>query len=131
VLQAMREAGIQPGEDVMLMGHSQGGITAMALAADDAVRAEFDVTTVFTGGSPAGRFDLPDRTTVTQDLASDLAAEDRAGWRWRTTDTAFRRQRRRDGRPTCPADRPRVVPPSSRSRRTAPPGPRPWCSGSR
>lgn len=106
VLQAMRDAGIRPGEDVMLMGHSQGGITAMALAADDAVRAEFDVTTVFTGGSPVARFDLPegvravslehvqdpvprldsqsnpdlpDWTTVTRDLASELAAEDRAG----------------------------------------------------
>lgn len=106
VLQAMREAGIQPGQEVMLMGHSQGGITAMALAVDDAVRAEFDVTTVFTGGSPVARFDLPDGvravslehvqdpvprldsqsnpdlpdwTTVTRDVASELAVEDRAG----------------------------------------------------
>lgn len=64
VLLAMREAGIQRGEDVMLRGHGQSGIAAMALAVDDAVRAEFSVTTVFTGGSPVGRFELPDGVTA-------------------------------------------------------------------
>lgn len=106
VLAAMRSAGIPPGEQVMFTGHSQGGITAMALAADDAVRAEFDVAAVFTGGSPIGRFalpdgvavvalehlqdpvprldsesnpDLPDWTTVTRDLSAELAAQDEQG----------------------------------------------------
>jgi dienelactone hydrolase len=108
IVQAMREAGIGAGEEVMVMGHSQGGIAAMALANDDAVRAEFDVTTVFTGGSPVGRFelppgitavslehlqdpvprldsevnpDLPGWTTVTRDVGSELAAEDSEGRR--------------------------------------------------
>ena len=74
----------------MLMGHSQGGIAAMALATDDAVRAEFDITTVFTGGSPVGRFELPDGVTAislehVQDPVPRLDSQsnpDLPGWTW-------------------------------------------------
>lgn len=106
VLTAMRRAGIGADEEVMLAGHSQGGITAMALASDEAALEEFRVTTVFTGGSPIARFDLPDGvsvvalehlqdpvprtdteanpdlprwTTVTRDLSADLEEVDAAG----------------------------------------------------
>lgn len=64
VLTAMRRAGIAPDQEVMLTGHSQGGITAMAIASDEAALAEFRVITVFTGGSPIARFDLPDGVSV-------------------------------------------------------------------
>lgn len=64
VADAMRAAGIQPGEDVMLTGHSQGGITAASMASDPALRDEFDITSVVTGGSPIGGFDIPDDVSV-------------------------------------------------------------------
>lgn len=64
VREAMRQAGVGAGEQVMLMGHSQGGITAMSLASDPATLAEFNVTNVATAGSPVARFDVPDRVTV-------------------------------------------------------------------
>jgi hypothetical protein len=93
---AMRAAGIPPGADVMLAGHSQGGITAMAMACDPATLHEFHITSVVTAGSPVGHFrppsdvsvlsleekqdvvpkldgvdnpDLPNWTTVTRDLS--------------------------------------------------------------
>lgn len=55
VLQAMKQAGVQPGEEVMLVGHSEGGMVAVQ-AARDAVRSgQFNVTHVVTAGSPIGR----------------------------------------------------------------------------
>ncbi|HEX5331189.1 MAG TPA: hypothetical protein VFW79_00955 [Cellulomonas sp.] len=51
---AMEQAGIAPGEPVMLAGHSQGGMTAMALAGSAAVTARFAITHVLTAGSPVG-----------------------------------------------------------------------------
>jgi hypothetical protein len=64
VVEAMRQAGVTPGDPVMLTGHSQGGITAAALASDPAFRAEFAVASVLTGGSPIARFDIPDSVSV-------------------------------------------------------------------
>jgi hypothetical protein len=49
---AMEQAGIAPGEPVMLAGHSQGGMTAMALAGSVAVTSRFAITHVLTAGSP-------------------------------------------------------------------------------
>ncbi|PVU83024.1 hypothetical protein DDP54_08445 [Cellulomonas sp. WB94] len=49
---AMEQAGIEPGEPVMLAGHSQGGMTAMALAGSATVTARFAITHVLTAGSP-------------------------------------------------------------------------------
>jgi hypothetical protein len=88
VTQAMREAGIPADAPVMLTGHSQGGITAMTMAADPDVRSEFSITSVVTGGSPVGRVDVPDGVTVlslehTQDVVPMLdgtANPDRPGW---------------------------------------------------
>lgn len=64
VAAAMRQAGIRPDDPVMLTGHSQGGITAAALASDPAFRQEFAVQSVVTGGSPIARFDIPDSVSV-------------------------------------------------------------------
>lgn len=56
---ALAAAGVQAGQPVMLVGHSQGGMTAAALAADEQFRARFDVTHVVTAGSPVARTDVP------------------------------------------------------------------------
>lgn len=81
VAEAMREAGIPPGAPVMLTGHSQGGITAMTMAADPDLRDEFSITSVVTGGSPVGRIDVPDGVSVlslehTQDVVPMLDGAD-------------------------------------------------------
>ncbi|WP_315066664.1 hypothetical protein [Actinomyces oris] len=60
VVTAMRQAGIQPGEEVALYGHSQGGITVSNIAADPAIQGRYDITTVLTAGSPTAGADIPD-----------------------------------------------------------------------
>ncbi|NMR20026.1 hypothetical protein [Cellulomonas fimi] len=52
VTEALARSGAEPDEPVLLAGHSQGGIAALALAGDPAFRARFRVTTVLTAGSP-------------------------------------------------------------------------------
>lgn len=64
VAEAMEAAGIRPGDPVMLSGHSQGGITAAAMASDSGLEGRFNITSVVTGGSPIGRFDIPDDVSV-------------------------------------------------------------------
>lgn len=64
VADAIRSAHLPPGSEVMLTGHSQGGITAMNMAADPALREELHITSVVTGGSPVGRVDVPDSVSV-------------------------------------------------------------------
>jgi pimeloyl-ACP methyl ester carboxylesterase len=54
VLAAMHEAGVQPGDDVMLVGHSEGGLVAVNTARDAARSGEFNVTHVITAGAPVG-----------------------------------------------------------------------------
>ena len=50
---------IPPGDPVMIVGHSQGGLTAAALAADPEVREEFNITHVVTAGSPIAGIAVP------------------------------------------------------------------------
>ena len=50
---------VRPGEPVMLVGHSQGGLTAAALAADPTVRKQFNITHVITAGSPIAGIEVP------------------------------------------------------------------------
>lgn len=64
VAEAMARAGIKDGQPVMLTGHSQGGITAASLASDPDILARYDIRSVVTGGSPIGRFDIPDDISV-------------------------------------------------------------------
>ncbi len=55
VLAAMRAAGVQSGDDVMLVGHSEGGMVAVTTARDAVASGEFTVTHVVTAGAPIGR----------------------------------------------------------------------------
>jgi hypothetical protein len=89
VVQAMRQAGVGAGEPVMIAGHSQGGLTAAALAADPAVRAEFAVTHVVTAGSPIDGIDVPASVQVlslehTGDVVPALDGESARGSGHRT-----------------------------------------------
>jgi hypothetical protein len=54
ILQAMRDAGVRPGEPVLVVGHSQGGMEAAAILAGD---HGYDVTDVLTAGSPTAQVD--------------------------------------------------------------------------
>lgn len=62
VTQAMRMAGIKPGEQVLLAGHSQGGMIAANVAS--AVGSEFDVGGIVAFGSPVGLLDVPEGVEV-------------------------------------------------------------------
>lgn len=65
IAEAMRRAGVPAGAEVMLVGHSQGGIVAMnAAQASGTSRFPFNVTHVLTAGSPVGLIDVPDRIHV-------------------------------------------------------------------
>lgn len=49
---AMQNADIPPGAEVMIAGHSQGGMTAADLASDPGFVSEYNVTNLITIGSP-------------------------------------------------------------------------------
>ncbi|CAN7184770.1 alpha/beta fold hydrolase [Knoellia sp. LjRoot47] len=53
-----------PRDRVVLVGHSQGGIVAAALASDPAFTRSHRVTHVVTAGSPIDDFPIPDATQV-------------------------------------------------------------------
>ncbi len=55
VLAAMTRAGVRPTDDVMLVGHSEGGAVAVTTARDAVRSGRFRVTHVVTAGSPIGR----------------------------------------------------------------------------
>lgn len=54
VLQAMRAAGVTKHDQVLIVGHSEGGMVAVNAARDAVNSGEFDVTSVVTAGSPIG-----------------------------------------------------------------------------
>ncbi|PZS17226.1 MAG: hypothetical protein DLM57_08880 [Pseudonocardiales bacterium] len=54
VLQAMQRAGVQPTDDIMLVGHSEGGMVAVQTALACASSGRFRVTHVVTAGAPVG-----------------------------------------------------------------------------
>ncbi len=64
VVSALRAAGVRRGEPVLLAGHSQGGLVAMQLAAEPAVRRRYSVTTVLTAGTPSGHLPTPAGVSV-------------------------------------------------------------------
>ena len=94
VRQAVAEAGIGADEEVMLVGYSQGGITAASLAADPAFRNSVSVTALLTVASPVSDFDIPDGISTLsieheQDLVPDLDGgenPDRPHWTTITVD---------------------------------------------
>jgi hypothetical protein len=57
VRDALRQAGAQADDPVMLVGHSQGGLVAITAAG--ALRDEFQVSHVVTVGSPTARLPVP------------------------------------------------------------------------
>jgi Lipase (class 3) len=61
---ALARAGVQPGDPVMLVGHSQGGIVAAHSAADFVNSGKYNVTNVVTAGSPVGEIDIPKSVQV-------------------------------------------------------------------
>lgn len=62
VLQAMSDAGVPPGGDVVLTGFSQGGIMAANLASDRTF--PYNTVGVVTNGSPVDSFDVPPHIPV-------------------------------------------------------------------
>ena len=79
VVQALALACVPPGAQLMLVGHSQGGIVAAALARDPAVTSRWRVTHVVTAGSPVSRIPVPAGTSLLEvdnddDLVPDLDA---------------------------------------------------------
>lgn len=52
ILQAMQDAGVEPGDPVMLAGHSQGGMAAAAILGEG---SDYNVTNVVTAGSPTAQ----------------------------------------------------------------------------
>jgi hypothetical protein len=62
ILDAMHQAGIDPHDPVLLVGHSLGGMEAAAILSHG---SEFDVTNVVTAGSPTAHLDgFPDGSHV-------------------------------------------------------------------
>ena len=54
IFQALDDAGIDPRTEVMLVGHSEGGIVAVDAAHDAALSGRYRITHVVTAGSPVG-----------------------------------------------------------------------------
>lgn len=93
VAQALDDARRRAGDTsatsrVMLTGHSQGGLTAAALAADPTFRSRHRVTHVVTSGAPAASLAVPEEVCVLslehdEDLVPGLEGDDnpdRRGW---------------------------------------------------
>lgn len=55
VLDALRRAGVGPTDDILMIGHSEGGMVAIQAAIDATRSGAFHVTHVVTAGSPIGR----------------------------------------------------------------------------
>jgi Lipase (class 3) len=92
VAEALRQAGAGPGDPVMLVGHSQGGIVATDAANHFVSSGQFNVTHVVTLGSPVGRLDVPDSVAMLSvenrnDIVAHLDAADNPDTPNRTTVT--------------------------------------------
>src|SRR5699024_4757242 len=60
VIAALGAAGVGAGEPVLLAGHSQGAMVAMAVANSPVVRRSYDVRSVVTFGGPVGHMRTPE-----------------------------------------------------------------------
>lgn len=72
IQEAMKDAGIAPGEAVEFAGHSQGGIMAAQLAADPDVRARYNVVSVVTAGSPTATIAPTDVPVLSYENSGDI-----------------------------------------------------------
>ena len=59
VTEALRQAGVGANEPILLLGHSQGGMVAMSLAATAAFTSRYRVAAVATLGAPVGTVSVP------------------------------------------------------------------------
>lgn len=64
VVQALADAGVGADEPVLITGHSQGAMIAMAVADDPRVQSGYDVESVVTFGGPVGHMQTPDGVAV-------------------------------------------------------------------
>lgn len=88
VAAAMRDAGVPPGDPVMLVGHSLGGIGAMALASNGSFASRYNIQAVVTAGSPVARFEpVGDVSVLSLENSGDIVwaldgapNPDRAHW---------------------------------------------------
>jgi hypothetical protein len=93
VVQALRLAGVTPGEPIMLVGHSQGGMIAARLSGQ-LQSAGFTVTHLVTAGAPVGLAAVPRSVSVLSlqnqgDVVPELDGADnprRANWITARTD---------------------------------------------
>ncbi|WP_344672009.1 hypothetical protein, partial [Catenulispora yoronensis] len=69
---ALEAAGVPPGSEVMLVGHSLGGITALNIAADPHTAATYRITHVVAIGSPIDNKRAADPTTAVLSLANEF-----------------------------------------------------------
>ncbi|MCI1219983.1 MAG: DUF2974 domain-containing protein [Bifidobacterium sp.] len=73
VLKAMAQTGIGPTEPVALVGHSQGGIIAAAIASD--MQKRYRIEHVVTAGSPVANHPVPKKTWMTSiEIEDELVA---------------------------------------------------------
>ena len=72
IQEAMKDAGIAPGEAVEFAGHSQGGIMAAQLAADPDVRSRYNVVSVVTAGSPTATIAPTDVPVLSYENSGDI-----------------------------------------------------------
>ncbi|HLS02450.1 MAG TPA: hypothetical protein VK054_10810, partial [Beutenbergiaceae bacterium] len=73
VTNVMQQAGVKKGENVVMVGHSHGGITASKVANDPVVRSQFDIPLVVTAGSPVDRHNIrPDTQVVSIEHTEDF-----------------------------------------------------------
>jgi alpha/beta hydrolase fold len=64
VADALHRSGAGPDDEVLLIGHSQGGMLAMEAAAEFSHNGRYNVTHVVTAGSPVARMPVPDHVRV-------------------------------------------------------------------
>jgi pimeloyl-ACP methyl ester carboxylesterase len=64
VEEALRRAGAQANDPVLLIGHSQGGIVAANAARDFTQAGSFNVTHIVTAGSPVAQVNVPEQVQV-------------------------------------------------------------------
>ena len=63
VVEAMKKSGIKANDNVVLVGHSQGGIVAAGIASD--YSKQYNIKHVVTAGSPIANHAIPSKTWVT------------------------------------------------------------------
>lgn len=81
VVAVMRKAGLNDGGEVLISGHSLGGMAAASIASDPALVEEFNIQGIATQGSPIANYPVDSRVDVlaiehSQDLIPHLDGAD-------------------------------------------------------